>query len=369
MEMMSAARLHDIASPFSVDRVPVPTPGDDDVLVRVRACTIVPNLKNVAYNYPEWFPYLPLPALPAIYGLDPAGEIVSVGRHVSGLAAGQRVYVNPARSCGACVKCRRGDTVNCASFTFAGYFGFGPGSKKIFERYPSAGLGEYMVAPASSIVTISENVSFEQASRFGYLGTSYAALCRGKAGPGKVVLINGATGTLGIGATLLALAMGVPKILAVARNKELLAELKSLSPGRIETFSTLDGMCTDWAKANTDGVGPEIVIEALGPEAPPEVTLAAIHSLSRGGCVVTVGGMDKDIGINPIWFMVNQISYLGSLWFTTAQGQDLATMAAAGTLDMSRFEQKCFALEDVNVALEAARHRDHGGFTNVVVTL
>lgn len=368
MEMMSAARLHNVASPFVVDRVPVPEPGDDDVLVRVRACTVVPNLKNVAYHYPEWFPFLPLPALPAIYGLDPAGEVVAVGRHVDGLTPGQRVYVNPARTCGACVKCRRGDTVSCSSFTFAGYFGFGPGSRKIFERYPSGGFGEYMVAPASSIVTIPDNLSYEQASRFGYLGTSYAALCHGQAGPKTSVLINGGTGTLGVGATLLALAMGVPKILAVARNEQLLSELKALAPSRIETFSTLNGACTEWAKQQTDGFGPDVVIEALGPEAPVEVTLAAMHSVSRGGRIVVIGGMDKEIPISPIWLMCNQISYLGSAWFTTAQGQDMAVMAEAGTLNMARFEQKRFELNQVNEALEAAQHREHGGFTNIVVT-
>ncbi|OEC34408.1 D-arabinose 1-dehydrogenase, Zn-dependent alcohol dehydrogenase family [Pseudomonas cuatrocienegasensis] len=367
MDMMSAARLHDVASPFVVDRVPVPTPGDDDVLVRVRACALVPNLKNVAYHYPEWFPFLPLPPLPAIYGLDPAGEIVAVGSHVGGLKPGQRVYVNPARSCGACIKCRRGDTVSCSSFTLAGYFGCGPGSKQVFERYPSGGFAEYMIAPASAIVTLPDEVTFEQASRFGYLGTSYAALCHAQAGPQTSVLINGATGTLGVGATLLALAMGVPKILAVARNEALLSELKALDPKRIITYSTKAGPCTDWARENTDGFGPDCVIEALGPDAPPEATMAAIQSVSRGGRIVTVGGMDKELPISPIWLMVNQISYIGSAWFTTAQGQDMAVMAQSGTLDLSRLEQQCFELDQVNHALDAAHHRERGGFINIVV--
>lgn len=369
METMLAARLHDVARPFSIDEIAVPTPGDDDVLVRVRACGLVPNLKNVAYHYPEWFPFLPLPKLPAIYGLDPAGEIAAVGRHVDGLAVGQRVYVNPARSCGACAKCRRGDTVSCSSFTFAGYFGFGPGSRRIFERYPTAGFAEYMVAPASSIVALPDEVSFEEAVRFGYLGTSYAALRHAKAGPHTSVLINGATGTVGVGAVLLALAMGVPRILAVARNEKLLDALRELSPRRIRTYSTLHGPCTEWAKAQTNGFGPDVVIEALSPDAPPEVTLAAMQSISRGGTIVTVGGMDKDLPINPIWLMCNQIAYLGSAWFTTAQGEDMASMARAGTLDLSRLEHQCFPLNQVNEALEAAQHRSHGGFNNIVVTL
>ncbi|CAN7799659.1 alcohol dehydrogenase catalytic domain-containing protein [Paraburkholderia hospita] len=367
MESMSAARLHSVAQPFKVDQIPVPTPGDDDVLVRVRACGVVPNLKNVAYHYPEWFPFLPLPKLPAIYGLDPAGEIVAAGRHVDGLAPGQRVYVNPARSCGACAKCRRGETVACASFTFAGYFGFGQGSHRIFERYPGGGFAEYLVAPTSSIVALPDEVSFEQAARFGYLGTSYAALCHAKAGPHTSVLINGATGTLGVGATLLALAMGVPKILAVARNEKLLAAIKELNPKRIVTHSTLHGPCTEWAKAETQGFGPDVMIEALGPDAPVDATLTAMQSVSRGGRIVTIGGMEKDLPINPIWIMCSQISYLGSAWFTTAQGEDMATMVKAGTLDLSRLEHQCFKLDQVNEALEAAQHRNHGGFNNIVV--
>lgn len=368
MNTMLAARLHSVAQPFQVDTVPVPTPGDDEVLVRVHACGVVPNLKNVAYHYPEWFPFLPLPKLPAIYGLDPAGEIVALGRHVEGLKIGDRVYVNPARSCGGCAKCRRGDTVSCAAFTFAGYFGFGPGSKKVLERHSSGGFAEYLVAPTTSLVVLPEQVTYEQAARFGYLGTAYAALRHANAGSHSSVLINGVTGTLGVGATLLALAMGVPKILAVARNKELLAAVKALAPDRIATYSTLDGPCTEWAKQQTDGFGPDIMIEALGPGAPMEATLTAMHSVSRGGTIVTVGGMDTDIAINPIWIMVNQIRYQGSAWFTTAQGEDMAMMAKAGTLDLSRLEHQRFSLAQVNDALDAAQHRNLGGFSNIVVT-
>ena len=75
MNMMTAARLHEVGKPFQLDEVAVPALTGSDVLVRVRACGVVPNLKNVVTHYPEWFPFLPLPTLPAIYGLDPAGEI------------------------------------------------------------------------------------------------------------------------------------------------------------------------------------------------------------------------------------------------------------------------------------------------------
>lgn len=366
---MRAARLHKVATPFSIDTIPVPQPTGSDVLVRVRACGVVPNLKNVTHHYSEWFPFLPLPELPAIFGLDPTGVVEAIGPHVTGLEVGQRVYVNPARGCGSCAQCSAGNLVECAAFTFGGYFGFGPGSQSVFQRYPSGGFAEYMIAPVHSIVRLPDEVSHEDASHFGYLGTSYGALRRGQASCATTVLVNGATGTLGVGAVLCALAMGVPKILAVARNRELLERLRALDPRRIVTHSTLDGPCTQWAKDQTNGAGPKVMIEALGPGTPPSVTLEAFNSVARGGRIVTIGGMDKTIDLDPIWLMCSQISYLGSAWFTTAEGEEMASMIAAGTLDLSTYEHQRFDLEHVNDAVEAARDRDQGGFTNVVVTI
>ena len=108
-ETMLAARMHTIGGPMSIDTIPVPTPSATDVLVEIKACGMVPNLGNVLANWTKWFPHLPLPRLPAIFGLDPAGIVVDVGDRVVGVRRGQRVYVNPLRSCGACPMCRRGE--------------------------------------------------------------------------------------------------------------------------------------------------------------------------------------------------------------------------------------------------------------------
>ena len=369
MSTMAAARLHEVGGRFQLDQVPVPVATGSDVLVRVRACGVVPNLKNVITSYPEWFPFLPLPELPAIYGLDPAGEVAAVGPDVIGLEPGQRVYVNPMRPCGTCHKCRMGKTMACESLAFAGYFGFAPGAGEIYKRYPWGGLAEYMVAPSHSMVVLPDKVSYEQAARFGYLGTSYGALRRGQVGPDTVLLVNGATGTLGVGAILLALGMGVPKILAVARNREILAKIAALAPGRIVTYSTLDGPCTDWARAQTGGFGPDVVLDALGPEAPPEASLEAMLSVTKMGKIVTIGGMDKDIPLNAIWLMCNLIDYLGSCWFTTGQATDMAHMVQSGAIRMNELTHRCFPLEQVNDALDAVQNRALGGFDNVVVTM
>lgn len=368
MNTMKAARLHEVGKPFRVDELPRPEPTGRDVLIRVRACGVVPNLSNVVQHYPEWFPFLPLPALPAIYGLDPAGEIAAVGPDVLNLRPGQRAYVNPLRPCGSCYKCRSGVEIACTNLAFAGYFGFAPGASDTFKRYPWGGFSEYMIAPSSSIVVLPDEVSYEAGARFGYLGTSYGALRRARVGSDTTVLVNGATGTLGVGAVLLALAMGAPKILAVARNEELLGRLRALDPRRIAIHSNNNGPCTDWARTQTDGFGPDVVIEALSPDAPVEAAMSSMMSVSRGGTIVTIGGLDKKLPFDPIWLMCNHISYLGSAWFTTGQGEEMARMVQAGTLDLGRLSHLRFPLEAVNEALEAAQHRSLGGFNNIVVT-
>ncbi|HKX79025.1 MAG TPA: alcohol dehydrogenase catalytic domain-containing protein [Novosphingobium sp.] len=366
MSTMSATRLHDPNQPFRKETISVPEPGPDDVLVRVRACGVVPNLANVIH-FAERQTFTPVPDLPAVYGLDPAGEIAAVGANVLEVKPGQRVYINPGRSCGSCFWCRNDDMINCESYTFAGYFGFGEGSRRIFKRYHVGGFAEFMVAPASSLVVLPDEVTYEEAARLGYLGTAYAAMKRAGAEPGTTMLVNGATGTLGAGAVLLALAMGITKILAVARDERLLDELRAIAPGRIFTHSNNAGSCVEWARGLTDGRGPDVVMEALPPGAPLEATMDAMASIRRGGTVVTVGAMSNPLPIDPIWIMLHQITYTGSLWFTTAQGHDMVRMAAAGTLDLKRLVHKRFSLDQVTEALEEAKSREVGGLANVVV--
>ena len=363
---MKAARLHHIGSPMRIDEVPIPEPAANDVQVRVHACGIVPNLGNVLSNWPVWFPDLPLPPLPAIFGLDPAGEITAVGSHVHEWKVGDRVYVNPARVCGGCFDCRNNNAINCPSFTFSGYFGASAKSLKIFENYPSGGLCEYMIAPQYSLVKLPQNVTYNQAARLGYLGTMFSAMRKGEVGPGRTVLINGISGTLGIGGALLGLAMGAERILGTGRNHELLNRIKELAPDRIAVLSTEDGVMVDsWAKSQVPG-GVDVYIDALAPGAPAELTQQGLAAMKRGGKAYNIGGVAGPVGIELSRLMINDQRVEGSGWFTAGEGQQMVAMAAVKSLDLSVFEHECYPLDRVNEALSGLTAR-HGGFSNFVI--
>lgn len=159
-----------------------------------------------------------------MFGLDAAGTVVSVGRSVKDFKEGDRVYVNPGLSCGSCKQCLAGLPTRCASYTFMGYFGFSPSSKEVFREYRHAGDAQYLRAPARNLITLADDLPFEVATRLGYLGTAYSALKKLELTPGKSLLILGASGTLGIGATLAAVAMGVTDVIAPMSYTELSVE-------------------------------------------------------------------------------------------------------------------------------------------------
>lgn len=364
--MMRAARMHSVGAPMSIDTIAIPEPGSTDVLVQVKACGMVPNLGNVLANWTTWFPHLPLAKLPAIFGLDPAGVVVKTGSQVVDISVGQRVYVSPMRSCGACQMCQSGQRSRCRYFTFNGYFGFGPDSQKIYDIYPYGGFCEFMTAPQYALVKLPDNVTFEQAARFGYTGTAYGAMKKAQAEPGQSMLIDGISGTLGLGAALLGLATGITRIFGTGRNRELLRRVKALAPDRIEVHSLDDGSTSKWVKERTSGEGVDFMISALGPGAPASTLVDALYSLRRGGRAVNVGAVADTLPLDVHWLMDEQIHIIGSNWFTPAHGQEMAELARSGLLDMSVFEHRRFPLEEVNAAISGLPDRN-GGFSNYVI--
>jgi D-arabinose 1-dehydrogenase-like Zn-dependent alcohol dehydrogenase len=371
MPTMIAARVHQYGEPMRLDQIEIPRPRPTDVLVEVKACGIVPNLQRVITNFfatksPEPRPTLPLPA---IFGLDPAGVIAETGEQVRGLRPGERVYVNPVRGCGACRMCRAGEILDCPKFTLQGYFGR---SLDIMKDYPYGGLAQFITAPASAIVRLPDNLSFNAAARFGYLGTAYSALKQLDVGPGRTLLINGISGMLGLCGALTALAMGATTILGTGRNRALLDRVKAIAPERIDVFSMSDAPgaesdpLVEWAKRATDGDGLDAVLDCLPPGAPGEAMMRALRTLRRGGHAVNVGAVMDQLPLNAFWLMTNRIGLAGSVWFTTAEGQEMAAMAKAGTLDLSVLDHQVSPLSKVNEAI-AGMHTRNGGFSNFVI--
>lgn len=93
--------------------LPQPHPGPEDVKLRVEAaglCTT--DLHVIDGHFPA--------TTPVVLGHEFAGRVVEVGEKVTSLTIGDRVAVDPARPCGRCVFCRRGDVELCSHFSSHG---------------------------------------------------------------------------------------------------------------------------------------------------------------------------------------------------------------------------------------------------------
>lgn len=129
MVLAHTGRLADNPHPLAWVDVPVPVPGERDVLIKVSVCGVChTELDEIEGRAP------PL-SLPVIPGHQVVGSIVAAGEQVSAFKPGDRVGVAWIFSaCGECKFCRAGNENLCPEFCATG-------------RDANGGYAEYMIAP------------------------------------------------------------------------------------------------------------------------------------------------------------------------------------------------------------------------------
>ncbi|KAL2067590.1 hypothetical protein VTL71DRAFT_2015 [Oculimacula yallundae] len=350
MPDIQVARIVEFGKPLEVGKAEKPVPGPNDVLVKVEACCLVPNSHNLITNGDKLEGFA-LPKLPCVFGLDAAGIVEAVGDRVFGIKAGDR------------------RTDLCLNCCLRAYFAQSPGGEKLLTHYPLGALSEYLLSPDANIALLPPSIDFATASRFRYIGTSYAKLKKADIGPGKVVLINGVTGTLGYAAVAIALGLGCTKILGIGRNKERLAELENLSAsGRVKTVSSEDEEdIPGWIEQQTNKLGPDALYDCLGNGGDANLTSKWIGTVKKGGRVVlAAGGAEGKIIQNYSEAMSRDVAVLGTNWFNSGEIDELIALIDAGVIDFSFLRHEYFPLGKVNDAFKMVGDRP-GGAVNVVV--
>jgi 2-desacetyl-2-hydroxyethyl bacteriochlorophyllide A dehydrogenase len=121
---------------------------------------------------------------PAVPGHEFGGIIEEVGREVHGFAPGDRVAVDPIVSCHACPACLSGRVNACRTL-------------KLLGVDLPGGFAEYVVAPASHLYALPENIPLSQVPMVEVYGLGHHILTRGQVQPGETVVLLGA-GKLGL---------------------------------------------------------------------------------------------------------------------------------------------------------------------------
>ncbi len=311
---MRSVRVTTLDGPraVTVEEVPEPTPGEDDVLVEVKALGISwPDLLQTKGEYQL------TPDLPFQLGVDIAGVVRSAPGS-SGFEAGDRV---------ACVM-------------------------------PFGGGGDLVAANADGVFPLPEELSFEQGAALpmNYLTAEFALATRAGLRPEETVLVHGAAGGVGTASIQVAKGLGA-RVLAVASSEEK-REL-ARSAGADEAIP-VEGF-REAVTGLTDGRGVDVVVDVVGGD----LMTDSLRSLGTEGRLLVIGftaGGIPAVKVNRL--LLNNIDVRGVGWgayamvrpgYMRAQWDRLVPMMQAGTI-APPIGATC-PVEDVAQALTAMEER------------
>lgn len=302
-----------------------PTPDDDQVLIQVAAVGVCGSDVHY-YRHGRIGGYVV--SQPLILGHELSGRIVNVGKHVSSARIGQRVAVEPQRSCRVCSQCKAGRYNLCPDIEF-------------YATPPINGaFAEYVVIQSDFAYDIPDNVSDEAAALIEPLSVGLWACQRAEIGPGSRVLITGA-GPIGIIAAQVARAFGATEIYMMETSSDRLA-------------FALDHGATHALNPATDSVGGLAVDAFIDASGSPQAVRAGILAVRPAGRVILVGLGAENVEL-PVSYIQNNEIWLSGV-FRYANTWPLGiTLVSQGKVDLDALVTGRYSLAEAETALNAGQ--------------
>lgn len=296
---MEAVVLREFGSPENLkpERVPDPTAGPGEVLLRVEACGVCyHDVINRRGN-------LPRTSVPAILGHEAAGEVIEVGPDVDGWSVGDRAATLQRLHCGHCKHCRAGRRSLCKTDTR--FFG---------EEIPG-GYAAFMTAPVLGLGRIPDGVDWPAAATACCTsGTAvHVVRTRARVAEGETVLVTGASGGVGTQAVQLARHVGA-HVIAVTSSEAKVEALRGVGAHDVIVSPDLD--FSRQVREITCGQGVDVVLEIVGSKAFEQ----SLRALAPGGRLVVVGNLETmSVAVNPGLLIVKELEIIGA--YATAEGE------------------------------------------------
>ncbi len=257
--------------------VPDPTPGDDEVLVRVLASSICGTDVHI-WEWNAWAQDR-VRRVPMVFGHELSGEVVRVGKGVKSLAVGDHVSAETHIVDGTCYQCRTGKMHICEHVEVLGVDRDGV-------------FAEYAVLPELNAWKNDPGLEPAIASVQEPLGNAVHALLPEENiedVAGKHVLVTGC-GPIGLLAIAVAKTLGAETVVATEVNP-LRAELAHRMGADAVLDPTAEGSTTvAKVREATAGHGADVALEMSGH---PSSLSLAFEALTPGGRVSLLGLFDR----------------------------------------------------------------------------
>ena len=314
-----------------------PTPGPDDVVVRVGACALNHvDLLLLDGRFP------PPEGLPHVNGCEVTGTIETVGARVTGLERGQRVIIFPGFACGGCEYCLRGERTVCVKY---GYLG----------AHKDGGYAERVKAPAANILPLPEAIAFEAGAALpmAMVTAWHALVAQARLQPGQTVLVQAAGSGVGSAAIQIARLVGA-RVITTVGSDDKLEFARALGAERVVNYRTQDFV--DAVRTWTNKRGVDVVIEHIGGETFERSVLA----LTRLGTLVTIGSHDTHWGRLDLRHVYSKnLRVVGTNLGSILELRTILDYVTAGRL--KPVIDRAFPLKDARAAVQYVLDRKNKG--------
>jgi threonine 3-dehydrogenase len=268
--------------------VPVPAPGINDVLIKVKKTSICGTDVHI-YNWDAWAEKTIKP--PMVIGHEFVGVIAGIGSNVQGFKLGDLVDGEGHIVCGQCRNCLAGRRHLCKNTRGVGVNRDGA-------------FAEYLCIPASNAVHVDPAIPLDVLSCFDPLGNAvHTALQYDLVG--EDVLITGA-GPIGCMATAVAKQAGARLVVVTDVNSARLALAKRMGATRV----------VDIAKESLSDVQRELGMKegfdvGLEMSGNPEALAVMIDNMFHGGRIALLGIMPEKAAIDWNKVVFNMLTIRG----------------------------------------------------------
>ena len=247
---------------------PIPVPKDDEVLVKLEYVGICGSDLHY-YESGAIGDYVVKP--PFVLGHEPGGTVVEVGKNVTHLRPGDRVALEPGKTCGHCEFCKTGRYNLCPDVVF-------------FATPPVDGVfQEYVAHEAALCFKLPDNVSTLEGALIEPLAVGFHAALQGDAHLGQTAVVMG-SGCIGLVSMMALKARGVSRVFVVDVMEKRLQKAMELGADGVINGSSEDVL--QKMEELTGGRGADLIIETAGSE----ITASqAIRIAKKGAVIVLVG--------------------------------------------------------------------------------
>ncbi len=306
----------------------LPTPGPDEVLVRVRRVGLsAPDVIRLQVS--------PTPPSPTP-GHEFAGEVAALGSAVHGWRVGDRVAVSRVLSCGRCAFCALGRETLCEARRDIGFDVDGA-------------LAETVVAPARNLYHLPDALDWSAAA-VDPVASALAAVTPANIMFEDTVVVLGA-GALGLYALQLARLAGPARLLAVGRQGNRLDVARRWADEVIDA-AAVDGVAA--VAGLTDGRGASVVIEATGD---PAAVGAALHIAGRMGRVALLGLYPAAVLAPLGWLGQRGIDLYGTIGYTRKEFAQALSLIVGGAVTTDSIVTHTLPLTELAQGLDLAASR------------